>query len=99
MPPSEPAEIAALLRAAANVLETRQGVPAGLRGRQLVTLDQCAVMVCRSTRCLRSYSEKGLPPAATSFRRGQPKLYDWDVMRPWLEATFGILLPEKHPAY
>ncbi len=64
---------------------------------QLVTLEQCAAMVRRQKRSL--YAHKGMPEAACSFRRGQPKLYDWAVMRPWLEQEFGLVLPEIHPAH
>jgi hypothetical protein len=64
---------------------------------QLVSLDQCAAMVRRSKRTL--FQHAGRPDPVTAARRGMPHLFDWVEMRPWLEKTFGILLPEVHPVY
>jgi len=66
---------------------------------QLVTLDQAAALCRRTKRRLRDFVGRGLPaPVNEATRRGnQLKLYAWDEMRPWLEATFGLVLPERFP--
>ena len=65
----------------------------------LVTLTQAAAMVHRNKRTLERYKTKGtLPAPAVEGGGGKPDLYDWSVLRPWLEQTFGIKLPETHPA-
>lgn len=66
---------------------------------QLVTLDQCAAMVHLSRRSLFRYRSRGMPLPFRPGYHGRPGLYDWSEMRPWLEKTFGIPLPEVHPSY
>ncbi len=64
---------------------------------QLVTLDQAAAVVHRSKRCLEDYKLRGMPVPRVKGRRGQPALYLWGEMRPWLTSTFGINLPDEFP--
>jgi len=64
---------------------------------QLVSLDQCAAMVHITRRALARYRGRGLPAPVRPGHAGRPTLYDWRVVRPWLEATFGLRLPECHP--
>jgi hypothetical protein len=63
---------------------------------QHVTLDQIGAMVHRSKRSLEHY-RKQMPPPRVRGRRGQAHLWDWAEVRPWLEATFGVPLPEHFP--
>jgi hypothetical protein len=65
--------------------------------QDLVTLDQMAAMVRRCKRSLERY-RKQLPPPRFRGRRGQPHLWDWTEVRPWLEETFGLRLPEHFPS-
>lgn len=65
---------------------------------QLVTLDQAAALVHRSKRTLDGYRARGLPVPRVRGRRGQPHLWVWGDIRPWLEATFGPRLPETFPS-
>jgi hypothetical protein len=61
-----------------------------------VTLDQCAAAVHTSKRTLERYKTEGtLPNPVREGGGGKHALYDWKVMRPWLMATFDLLLPEK----
>jgi hypothetical protein len=63
-----------------------------------VTLDQAASMVHRVKRTLEHYKTNGkLPAPAVEGNYGQAHLWDWDVMRPWLEATFNTKLPVRSP--
>ena len=65
----------------------------------LVTLDQAAGMVHRTKRALEHYKSKGeLPEPTVEGGGGRAHLYDWRTLRPWLESTFGIKLPETFPA-
>jgi hypothetical protein len=67
--------------------------------RDLVTLDQAASMVHHSKRTLERYKTAGkLPAPAVEGGGGRADLYDWKVMRPWLESEFKIKLPEVFPA-
>jgi hypothetical protein len=73
--------------------------PTAVAVRELVTLNQAAVMVHRSKRSLERYKTKGkLPPPAVEGGGGMPDLWDWKEIRPWLTATFKIDLPERFPA-
>ncbi len=63
---------------------------------QLVTLDQIGAMVHRSKRSMERY-RKQMPAPRVCGRRGRPHLWAWTEVRPWLEATFGLLLPEYFP--
>jgi len=65
---------------------------------QLVSLDQCAALVHVTRRHLARYRGRGLPASSRPGRRGRPALYEWRLMRPFLEAAFGLRLPETHPA-
>jgi hypothetical protein len=64
--------------------------------QELVTLDQMAAMVHRSKRSLERYRGQ-LPAPRFRGRRGQTHLWDWPEVRPWLEETFGLRLPEHFP--
>jgi hypothetical protein len=100
MPPS-PSELAALLYAAAELLRTAasQTPAAAPTTPQLITLDQCAALVRRKKKTLYCYLDT-MPAAVNRPRpRGQALLYDWQQMRPWLQKTFGISLPERCPGY
>jgi hypothetical protein len=72
--------------------------PAGFLDR--VTLDQAAAAVHRKKRTLEHYKTKGTLPAPTILGGGgKPALWDWKALRPWLESTFKIELPETYPAH
>src|SRR5262245_33456048 len=79
-----------------KVPESMTGVPASALPEQLVTLDQIAAMVHRSKRSLERYSRR-MPRPRVRGRRGQPHLWSWPEVRPWLEETFGLPLPERFP--
>lgn len=64
---------------------------------RLIDLDQAAAWVKRSRSCLRHY--KDLPPPTVKGRRGQRQLWDWSILRPWLERTFGMRLHEEVPSF
>jgi hypothetical protein len=65
----------------------------------LVTLNQAAAMVHGSKRTLERYKTRGtLPAPAVERGDGRSDLWDWRVLRPWLEETFKIPLPETYPA-
>jgi hypothetical protein len=64
----------------------------------LVTLNQIAGIVKRTKRTLERYKTKGLPAPAVEGRPGQYDLWDWPTVRPWLEETFNMKLPEAFPA-
>jgi hypothetical protein len=72
---------------------TSAGLP-----QDLVTLDQMAALVRRCKRSLERY-RKQLPAPRFRGRRGQPHLWDWTEVRPWLEETFGLRLPEHFPSF
>jgi hypothetical protein len=65
----------------------------------LVTLDEAAAAVHRKKRALENYKKMGiLPPPKVRGGGGKPALWDWKVIRPWLEANFEVgSLPEKFP--
>jgi len=85
-------EVVVRVRPAASPDEPEQD-PAGY----LLTLDQCAACVRRQKRSLENYSGRGLPAPRIRGNRGQPSLYAWGDMRPWLEKTFGFRLPVRFP--
>jgi hypothetical protein len=65
----------------------------------LVTLAQAANMAHRSKRTLERYKTAGKLPAPTvEGGGGRADMYDWKVMRTWLEAEFGVKQPEAFPA-
>jgi hypothetical protein len=70
-------------------------VPLSLRP-QWVTLNQMAAVVHRSKRTLERF-RRHMPAPRVLGRRGRPHLWDWPEVRPWLEATFGLQLPERYP--
>lgn len=70
----------------------------GGRGGDLVTLAQAAGMVHRAKRSLERYKSKGLPMPTVDGGGGRPDLWDWAVLRPWLEEEFGFRLPATFPA-
>jgi hypothetical protein len=63
---------------------------------QLVTLNQIGAIVHRAKRTMEHYLRK-MPKPRVHGRRGQPQLWAWNEVRPWLEATFGGQLPERFP--
>lgn len=64
----------------------------------IATLDQIAGIVHRTKRCLEHYKKKGkLPSPVIEGGGGQPAYYHWRTMRPWLESTFHIKLPDRFP--
>ncbi len=61
-----------------------------------VTLDQAAAAVHRKKRTLeRRKTEGTLPPPTVEGGGGKPDLWDWTVLRPWLQNEFGVILPER----
>jgi hypothetical protein len=63
---------------------------------QLVTLDQIGAMVHRSKRSMERYRRQ-MPAPRVQGRRGRSHLWAWPEVRPWLEATFSLQLPERFP--
>src|SRR5262249_24881371 len=64
----------------------------------LVTLNQAAGMVKRQKRTLENYKPKGpFPAPSVEGGGGMPDLWDWAVIRPWLEETFKMTLPKTCP--
>lgn len=92
-------DLALLRDAVAAPLQTTLPFPSFDLAAQLVTLDQAAAMVHRSKSCLESYRHKGLPEPHVKGRKGQPGLYLWMAMRPWLMAAFGVQVPEEFPSF
>ncbi len=65
----------------------------------LVTLSQAAAMVQRSKRTLEGYTRKpGFPQHRVKGKKGQPSLYAWNELRPFLQEQFARDLPEQFPA-
>ncbi|WP_152051312.1 hypothetical protein [Tautonia marina] len=64
----------------------------------LVTLNQAAGMVHRVKRTLEGYKNKGMPDPVVEGGGGRSALYDWKEMKPWLQDTFGVILPDTFPA-
>jgi hypothetical protein len=62
----------------------------------LVTLRQVAPLVGRSKRTLENYV-KEMPPARVAGKTGSTHCWDWRELRPWLEDTFNVTLPERFP--
>jgi hypothetical protein len=88
-----------LERASAALGEVLERRPTeGKTARDLVTLAQAAGMVHRAKRTLEHYKSTGMPLPTVEGGGGRPDLWDWEVIRPWLEAEFGINLPETFPA-
>lgn len=70
-------------------------VPCGL-----VTLDQAAAMVSVSKRTLERRKTSGdLPVPVIEGGGGRADRWDWKTIRPWLEETFKVSLPEIFPAH
>jgi hypothetical protein len=63
----------------------------------LVNLAQAAAMVNLSKRSLERYKPKMPPPSAVGGK-GRADQWEWRVIRPWLQTTFGHSLPERFPA-
>lgn len=59
----------------------------------LVTLDQAAASVNRTSDALRHYRKRGMPEPYVKGTKGKPNEYLWSEMRPWLENVFGRRLP------
>jgi hypothetical protein len=65
----------------------------------LVTLNQAASIVHKKKRTLEHYKTRGmLPPPTVEGGGGRADLWEWRVIRPWLEATFHMRLPDTFPA-
>ena len=95
-PAADPHQPAASAAEGGTEAETRQ---APTDFQDLVTLDQAAAAVHRTKRTLEHYKTKGTLPAPTvEGGGGKPDLWDWKILRPWLEETFRITLPETYPA-
>ena len=62
----------------------------------LVTLRQVAPLVGLSKATLRHYKDS-MPPPIGSWENGKTYRWDWKELRPWLEETFDIRLPERFP--
>jgi hypothetical protein len=60
----------------------------------LVTLDQAAAVVNRTSAGLRHYRRKGMPEPFVQGKKGKPNEYRWSEMRPWLESAFDRVIPE-----
>jgi hypothetical protein len=67
------------------------------RPEELVTLVQLAVLLRRTKRTMERYLKR-MPPPRVRGRRGCPQQWDWKVIRPWLESTFDVSLPQHFPA-
>jgi hypothetical protein len=65
---------------------------------QVVTLDQIAARMRMSKRSLERY-KKEMPPPVMRGRRGRTSRWVWADVRPWLEQTFGCVLPERFPVW
>jgi hypothetical protein len=65
-------------------------------GADLVDLDQMAAMVRLKKRSLERRAA-AMPAPRRKGTRGQRSLWAWREVRPWLEATFGLLMPEEYP--
>lgn len=63
---------------------------------QLVSLNQMAAIVRRQKDSMRYYRDE-MPPPKFKGRRGQKALWVWAEVRPWLQLTFGMCLPERFP--
>jgi hypothetical protein len=93
--------LAALVQALAGL---RRATPPAANGDaaavppvQLVTLDQCAVLVHVKKRTLYRYRARGLPRPRRKGWHGRPALYEWAEVRPFLEEHFNLRLPVIHP--
>jgi hypothetical protein len=93
----DPEALAAAVREAVAILAESKAPPhADLP--DLVTLDQAAASVHTSKRTLERHKTSGtLPQPKVKGGGGKSAQYDWKVMRPWLEQTFGMKLPERFP--
>lgn len=76
----------------------QQVLPFAPPARQYVTLDQIAAIVRRQKRSLEKYRGR-MPRPASAGGHGRPTLWAWADVRPWLEETFGLPLPDCFPAY
>jgi len=75
-------------------LQPKTKAPAALP--ELVTLDQAAAAVHRKKRTLERRKTKGtLPSPIVEGGGGKPDLWDWSLIRPWLQSEFGVILPER----
>ena len=63
---------------------------------QYVTRSQAAAIVNRSPRTFEHYTD--MPKPAVPGGKGRPAEWEWPIIRPWLERTFGRRLPVRFPA-
>jgi hypothetical protein len=92
------AEVAALKGPAPPSADAAGATPAPPPTDQSVTLDQIGAMVHRSKRTMERY-RACMPPPCVQGRRGQASRWEWPDVRPWLEQTFGLRLPERFPGH
>jgi len=63
-----------------------------------VTLDQAAAAAHRGKRTLeRRKTDGSLPSPSVEGGGGKPDLWEWPIIRPWLESEFGVKLPKRFP--
>ena len=106
----EPSVVNFYVDASVPVDSSKLGAAVESKTKQHIKLDQAAGRAKRSKRTLENYRDKkyiartgatALPePDIKATRSGQPDLWEWTVMRPWLETTFGLVaskLPEYLP--
>ena len=67
--------------------------PALLVLSDLLTLEEVGSAVHRSKSTMARYRDY-MPAPRILGRRGRPHRWDWAEVRPWLEKTFGLCLPE-----
>jgi predicted DNA-binding transcriptional regulator YafY len=66
---------------------------------QYVTMDQAAAMVNKSKKTLERYlGEEKMPQPEVEGGGGKAHEWKWSTLRPWLEQTFGKVLPTRLPS-
>jgi hypothetical protein len=73
-----------------------QSAQSALSESILVTLDQAAASVGKSKRTLERLRRK-MPPPTIPGGGGRAAQWEWDVIRPWLEARFKVGLDADRP--
>jgi hypothetical protein len=93
--PESPAPVVRMATTPSSNRAAGDGKP--VKPLDLVTLNQAAAIVCHKKRSLEKYGKR-LPTPHVKGGSGKAHLYDWDVMRPWLEAEYHVSLPARYPA-